>query len=295
MQRTRRCFLKTSAAATFSAAMPARWADAAEAAAGGKIKLRFAVASDLHYGQPNTPFAEMTDEMVDWINTEKQTKGLDALFLNGDLTNDSSPALLTLRDKHLSKLQVPYHAIKGNHDFLDEHDGSPTGSWQAVWGHPSNHTLKLGDFVCILADTSAPAKSDTYLAVDIDWLRQQLDAHRDAPAIFVMIHIAQRAHNVDGWPRHGIHDRKEIPKGEAVMELLESTPNIRAVFHGHNHLETGVYVSGERRYFFGSHVGGSWGAKRGYRIVEIREDHNMVTYQVNAEDDAVTNSHELPG
>jgi hypothetical protein len=28
--------------------------------------------------------------------------------------------------------------------------------------------------------------------------------------------------------------------------------------------------------------------------VEIREDHSMVTYQVNAEDDAVTNSHELP-
>lgn len=29
----------------------------------------------------------------------------------------------------------------------------------------------------------------------------------------------------------------------------------------------GVYIFGERRYFFGSRVGGSWGAKRGYRIV----------------------------
>jgi hypothetical protein len=125
--------------------------------------------------------------------------------------------------------------------------------------------------------------------------RQQLETHRDAPAIFVLIHIQQRAHGVDGWPKHGVHERDERPKGEAVMKLLESTPNVRAVFHGHNHLETGVFVSGERRYFFDSHAGGRWGAKRGYRIVEIHEDHKMVTCQMNAEDDAVSNSHELAG
>jgi len=283
-----------STAATLAATVPARWVDASELAPGSKIKFRFAVASDLHYGEPNTAFAEMADEMVGWINREKETKGLDALFLNGDLTHDSPPALLTLRDKHLAKLQVPYHAIKGNHDFVDGQAESTTGSWEAVWGYPSNHTLKLGEFVFILADTTAPAKADTYLAADIDWLRQQLDAHRDAAAIFVMIHIQQRAHGVDGWPKHGVHETDERPKGEAVMKLLESTPNVRAVFHGHNHLETGVYISGERRYFFDSHVGGSWGAKRGYRIVEIHEDHKMATYQVNAEDDDVTHRHELP-
>jgi 3',5'-cyclic AMP phosphodiesterase CpdA len=295
MRPSRRRFLKTTVAATLTAAVPARWADAAGPTPGSKIKFRFAVASDLHYGQPDTPFSEMADELVDWINGEKQTKGLDALFLNGDLTNDSSPALVTLRDNHLSKLQVPYHAIKGNHDFIDGKSGSPTESWQAVWGYPSNRTVKLGDFVFIMADTTAPATSSIYLAADIDWLRQQLETHRDAPAIFVLIHIQQRAHGVDGWPKHGVHERDERPKGEAVMKLLESTPNVRAVFHGHNHLETGVFVSGERRYFFDSHAGGSWGAKRGYRIVEIHEDHKMVTCQMNAEDDAVSNSHELAG
>jgi hypothetical protein len=149
--------------------------------------------------------------------------------------------------------------------------------------------------VFIMADTSAPAKASTYLAVDIVWLKRQLEQHRDAAAIFVIIHIPQRAHEVDGWPKHGLHDKAEQPKGEAVMDLLEATPNVRAVFHGHNHLETGVYVSGERRYFFDSHVGGSWGAKRGYRIVEIHEDHRMVTYQINREDDVELNRHELPG
>ena len=291
---SRRHFLKTSAVAAVGAVLPAKWASAQEVSAGSKLKLRFAVASDLHYGQRNTPFDELTGDMVRWINAEKKGKGLDALFLNGDLSNDSSAMLLQLRDKHLSKLEASYYAIKGNHDFVDETPGSPSESWEKLWGYPANHTVKLGEFVVIMCDTTVPAKSNVYLAADIDWLKDQLEAHKDAPAIFVMIHINQRKHGVDGWPQHGVHDKDEIPKAEAVMELLEATPNVRAVFHGHNHKETSVYVSGERRYFFDSHVGGSWGAKRGYRIVEIYDDHKMVTYQVNAEDDDITNRDELP-
>jgi predicted phosphodiesterase len=280
------------AAAAMTATL--RWADAAGPAPAAKVRLRFAVASDLHYGQPKTPFEKMADEMVEWINAEKRTKRLDALFLNGDLTHDSPPALLTLRDKHLAKLEVPYHAIKGNHDFVDGKEQSPTASWNALWGYPSNHTVRIGDCAFVMADTSAPAKANVYLAADINWLRGQFEAHKDAAAIFVMIHIQQRAHKVDGWPQHGVGDPAERPKGESVMALIESTPNVRAVFHGHNHLETGMYVSGERRYFFDSHLGGNWGAKRGYRIVEIQTDNRITTYQMNAEDKVITNSGNLP-
>lgn len=290
---SRRDFLKASATAALTATVSARWVSAEEVQAGSKRKLRFAVASDLHYGQANTPFEQMTKELAEWVHLEKKNKGLDALFLNGDLTHDSTEMLLQLRGGHLSKLEVPYYAIKGNHDFIDAKPGSDTESWDKIWGYPANHTVKMGDFVFIMADTSAPATANIYLAADIDWLKRKLVEHRDAAAIFVMIHIPQRTHKVEGWPEHGVHDKAEQPKAEAVMDLLESTPNVRAVFHGHNHLETGVYVSDKLRYFFDSHAGGSWGAKRGYRIVEIYEDHKMVTYQVNAEDDAELNRHEL--
>lgn len=292
--RPRRQFLKATAAAAVASALPVRWVQAADVTPGSKVKLRFAVASDIHYGQPNTPFDEMTTELVVWLNAEHKDKGLDAVFLNGDLSQDSSERLLALRDKHLTKLEVPYYAIKGNHDYVDGKPGSPAESWQTLWGYPSNHTVKIGDFVFVMADTTVPAKSNVYLAADIEWLKEQFAEHRDAPAIFAMIHIQQRKHKVDGWPAHGVHDAKEVPKAEAVMDLLESTPNVRAVFHGHNHLETGVYVSGERRYFFDSHAGGSWGAKRGYRIVEIYDDHKMVTYQVNGEEGGELSRHDLP-
>jgi Icc protein len=295
MESSRRDFLKKSALFTAASTLPARWCRADELPKNRKLKLRFAVASDLHYGQKNTPFAQMTEDMVGWINREKEEKGLDLLFLNGDLTNDSSPALLDLRDKHLSRLKVPYYSIKGNHDFVDERPGSPTESWEALWGYPSNHSITFKDFAFVMADTSAPAHSSTYLAANREWLKAQFDQYRQAPAIFTLIHIQQRKYGVKNWPRHGVHDDDQVEKAEAVMTLLESTPNLRAVFHGHNHLETGMWVSGEQRYFFDSHVGGSWGATKGYRIVEIDEQHRMVTYQVNAEEGGELNRDRLPG
>lgn len=295
MPSSRRAFIKQSAVVAGATLLPARWVEAQDIAPGTKPKLRFAVASDLHHGQNGTPFDQTSGDLVRWINREKQDKGLDALFLNGDLSNDSTAALLALRDGHLSKLQVPYYAIKGNHDFVEAHPGSPAESWGKIRGYPSNHTVKLGDFVFVMADTTVPAKADVYLAADAGWLKGQFETHRNAPAIFAMIHIQQRKPGVEGWPKHGVHAPEEVIKGEAVMDLLEATPNVRAVFHGHNHLEAGVHISGERRYFFDSHVGGNWGGKKGYRIVEIYADHRMLTYQVNAEDRNELNRHELPG
>lgn len=258
-----------------------------------KLKLRFAIASDLHYGQGNTPFDEYATNLVTWINKEKAGKGLDLFFLNGDLVNDKTELLLQLRDQHLSKLEVPYYCIKGNHDYLDVTEGSPTQSWKKIWGYDSNHTVTHKDFAFVMADTSAPAKSNVYLAADRAWLKAEFEKHAKAPAIFALIHIQQRKHKVEGWPNHGVSSPDQVDKAEAVMDLLESTPNVRGVFHGHNHQQTGMWVSGERRYFFDSHVGGSWGADKGYRIVEVDDQNRMVTYQVNAEKGGEMNRDEL--
>ncbi len=278
---TRRSFLTSAGLATTAGLLPARWVNAQDLPKDRKIKLRFAVASDLHYGQGRTPFDEMTGDMVKWINQEKKAKGLDMVFLNGDLVADKPEMLIQLRDKHLKNLEVPYYCIKGNHDYVDEKPGSPSESWNSVWGYDSNHTVVHKDFVFVMADTSAPAKSNVYLAADKEWMSGEFKKHEKAPAIFAMIHIQQRKHKTDGWPQHGVKDADQVEKAEAVMKLLESTPNVRGVFHGHNHNETKMWVSGRRRYFFDSHVGGSWGATKGYRIVEIDEDHHMVTYQVD--------------
>src|SRR6187401_60893 len=52
------------------------------------IKLRFAIASDGHYGQPDTRFDPFHDEMIGWINADHKKRPVDFTFFNGDLVHD---------------------------------------------------------------------------------------------------------------------------------------------------------------------------------------------------------------
>ena len=293
MSSSRRSFLKQSSLAAAASALPAQWVSAKGLPKNRKIKLRYAVASDLHYGSGGARSVKMAEDMVDWINTEKKKNGLDAFILNGDLGHDRADFLTKLRDKHLEKLRVPYYCGKGNHDYVDEKPGSPAESWEKIWGYPANHSFVLNDFAFVMADTSAPKNFRPYFAADTEFLKKEFKKYRNAPAIFVLIHIAQRKGGKEGWPKFGVHG-SESKKGEAVMKLIESTPNVRAVFHGHNHDEAGMWVSGDKRYFFNSHCSGGWGAANGYRIVEIDDRHRIVTYQVNAEQGGELNRNSLP-
>ena len=96
------------------------------------------------------------------MNKEKESRGLDLLFINGDLTQDKTEMLLSLRDKHLSKLEMPYYCNKGNHDYLSSNKGSLTESWKKIWGYNSNHTVVHKDFVFVLGDFNNWIALDNY-------------------------------------------------------------------------------------------------------------------------------------
>src|SRR6516164_4523430 len=49
------------------------------------VRLRFAVASDGHYGQEKTNYEFYHDRMVNFLNEEKARRGLDFTMINGDL------------------------------------------------------------------------------------------------------------------------------------------------------------------------------------------------------------------
>ena len=260
-----------------------------------KPNFRFAIASDLHFGQKETAFAENIPLLISRLNREKVDRGLDAVFLNGDIVHDSSTAYEAVKTNYLTKLNTTYYAIKGNHDYVDGKKGSAGESWETIWGYPRNHVVSIKKLTFILADTSAQRQASEYLPADIDWLEEQLDARKQDAAIFVFMHIAQRKPGVQGWPKFGVGlDNDEHAKaGEAVMTLLESYKNVRAVFHGHDHDSVSRYVSEKKPYFFDSHVGGSFGNRIGYRIVEIQADKSIATYQYNMQDSIVMNQHSL--
>ncbi len=225
--------------------------------------LRFAVASDGHFGQADTNYEKFHAEMMEWLNEEYRGKGLDFVVFNGDLIHNEPQFLPQVRE-YYERLDVPYFVTKGNHDMTTAED------WEKEWGYGENHDFEHGDCAFLLGTTSNI--DGDYLCVSIDWLEERLSHYREKRHVFAFFHISQRA-----VTQHGI-DCLE------VSSLLEATPNVGAVFHGHDHDVDGVIYSKERAYLFDGHIGGNWGTNyRGYRIVEVDQEGSVRTHQCNPE------------
>jgi 3',5'-cyclic AMP phosphodiesterase CpdA len=255
---TRRKFFKSLSLAGL---LPLKPVSQIKVSTSEKIVLRFAVASDGHYGQEGTPFQMYYDHIVRWLNLEKKERGLDLAFFNGDLIHDD-PAFLPLVEEKLQDLDMPYYTIRGNHDRVDQ------ATWQKVWGYATNHAFQFQQTGFILADTSN--EEGKYLCADVGWMEKQLQSFRNAERIFVMLHISQL-----DWTTHGV----SCP---AVMDLLASHSLVKAVFHGHDHQEDDVKYYKGKPFFYSGHFGGSWGVEyKGFKIVEVLNNGSIQVYQNN--------------
>lgn len=225
-----------------------------------KVNLRFVVASDGHYGQPNTLFDEFFQEMTERLNAFHQSNPLDFCVMNGDIIHNEKPFLAASKQK-LDQLTMPYYVTRGNHDMVTE------AHWNKVWNMPLNHTVMVKNNVLLLGDTSN--EKGEYLAPDLNWLQSELDEHKKRN-VFLFLHIPQAK-----WTANGI----DTP---AFFELINRYSNIKAVFHGHEHDQDGVKMSGQIPFLFDSHIGGNWGTSyKGFRVVELMKDGSFITYMMN--------------
>lgn len=226
-----------------------------------KVALRFVVASDSHYGQPKTDFDGMIEKIIGQINSFHNNHPLDFCVINGDIIHNEKP-LMPLAKKQIEKLTMPWYVTRGNHDMVS------TDYWKEVWGTPVNHDVVIKKKGIILGDTSN--EEGKYLSPDLVWLKQTLDKHQQHKQVFLFLHIPQAK-----WTANGI----DTP---AFFELIKQYPNLKAVFHGHEHDQDGVRMSNDIPFFFDSHIGGSWGtAYKGFRVVELIDDGSLVTYMMN--------------
>src|ERR1700704_807397 len=83
--------------------------------AGKNAVLRFAVASDGHYGQKDTDYGRFFSEIIENINHSHQMKAFDFCVINGDIIHDDK-ALYPEAKKALDKLAPKYYVSQGNHD-----------------------------------------------------------------------------------------------------------------------------------------------------------------------------------
>ena len=238
-----------------------------------RIKLRFAIASDGHYGQVNTDYTRYHKEMIAWLNKEKKERGVAFTILNGDLVHDDAthfPALKSLYDQ----LKMPYYVSHGNHDQTD------AANWERTWNIPLHYSFEKKDAAFLILNTAD--EKGTYICPDLKWTSDHLKRFSTKKHLFVFMHITPVK-----WTAHGIN----CPE---LVSLFDKQANLKAIFHGHDHDQDNVKENNGKHYFFDSHIGGNWGtAYRGYRMVELLQTGEVLTYQVNPQTHEKVNNNRI--
>jgi calcineurin-like phosphoesterase family protein len=234
---------------------------------GKKRLLRFAIASDTHFGQPKTPYQEMLDTGIRHINAMHAKDPFDFGVINGDIVHDDI-SFFPQAKKTLDQLAFKYYVTQGNHDMATPEQ------WQQAWGMPVNFDLVMGKTAIVFATTSD--HTGKYLPPDMDWLKA-------TDHLLLFIHIPQMK-----WTKHAI-------ESTLFQELVKAQKNLRAVFHGHEHDQDGIKWHAGVPFLFDSHFGGNWGTNyRGYRIVELYKGGLIKTWIMNP-DTALYETELTPG
>jgi hypothetical protein len=226
-----------------------------------KVRLRFVVASDGHYGQAKTDYENYFRTLVSRINAEHRKNSFAFCVVNGDIIHDDKTHFPAAK-KALDLLVPKYYVSQGNHDHATAEE------WENIWKMPVNldFTIKKNSF--LIATTSN--EKGTYLCPDVNWFKQKLDEHQQQENIFVFIHI-----NPGKLTKHAV----DCPE---LFEVFAKHKNIRAVFNGHDHDEEGIKKRDNVPFVFDAHFGGNWGTDyRGFRVVELMKDNSLFTYIMN--------------
>jgi DNA repair exonuclease SbcCD nuclease subunit len=227
-----------------------------------KVKLRFIVASDGHYGQANTDYDANHENLVTQINAFARSQKTDFVVINGDLIHDEPTMLPKVKSK-LDKLETPYYVSRGNHDRVSDK------AWEALWQMPLNLSFNKNDYAVIIGDTSN--EQGEFLKPDINFLKTELDRAKNAKSTFVFLHIPQVP-----WVEYCL-DNKDV-----IALFAEHKKQIKAVFHGHIHSLDDLKMHEGIPYLFDAHIGGNWGtAYKGFRVVEVMKDGSVLTYMMN--------------
>jgi hypothetical protein len=224
------------------------------------VQLRFTIASDGHYGQPETEYVGRHTTLVDNLNRAHETLPIDFTFFNGDLIHDEEMYLPKVKSVYQG-LKMPYYVSHGNHDKCTEQ------TWKSTWNYSFNYSFEHGDSAFVVLNTASPGGE--YICPDIAWTRNELKKYSGKKNLFVFMHITPIR-----WTKNGIN----CP---SLTKLFTKQKNLKAIFHGHDHDQDYVMLHGEKPYFFDGHIAGNWGTNySGYRIIELLASGTIVTYQL---------------
>lgn len=242
----------------------------------------FIHASDLHYETGEKIQEPMANAriscMIKDINNMQRAENIRFVLLSGDITNRGSANEEELAGAKaaLGALDVPYHAVAGNHDLAphrkfaemypgkeDLHDGPVwTSNYSKIMGAENTRFSFEEQGYHFLGVSPRNEDPDNML----DWLEHEIAAIPGKG--FVMAHYGlyppRNAGVLHGWGFARIE--KILPRFRSIME--QAGKKIVAYLYGHNHVNSIVNVNGT------CHVSGGGIQKgcTGYRLFKCYED-----------------------
>ncbi len=194
----------------------------------------------------------------------------DLVVASGDLTDDGSRAACARLGERLRSLGAPVVAVAGNHD-----DPAVVAE---VFGPPA---ALVGGWRVLGVDTSRPRQ--VHGTVDVDAVRERLDALDDRPTLVVLHHPPVSP---------STHEWFQLEGAQALAAMLAQRPHVAGVLSGHLHQPfdrtvDGVRVLGAPSTWVGiSHEGGTFvvgGDERtGARHLELHDDGTWTTTLLTA-------------
>jgi len=219
-----------------------------------KVLFRFAIASDIHYGESNTNYSSHITNLKSNFQSFNKEYPCDFIVLNGDIIHNDPVFLQPCRNE-IEGLHNKIYVTQGNHDRVSDQ------RWKEVWGCDMHYDVVIGDAAFIFGTTSDAIGS--LKCPDLTITESYLEKHKSKKHVFIFWHI---------------HPHYADMGCTGVSELLSKYSNVRGVFNGHDHNDESIKTINNIPYIFNGRVAGSWGSfDRNFRVVEVTNK-NIVTY-----------------
>lgn len=256
-----------------------------------KTKVRFGLVTDLHYAERQNKglrfYDQSKNKLIDAIQVFNK-KNLDFLIELGDLKDqgilpekNQTIAFLDEIENTLSKFKRKIYHVLGNHDMdsisKDEFLKHTHNSGKARAKNYYSFIQSGIKFIVLDANFNEDGSDYnsgnfdwTYSMIPInqkEWLQYELNKN-DYPAI-VFIHQL-----LDSFS--GISKLVCVKNAEEIVEILEKSNNVLAVFQGHHHDGNYSFRNGIHYFTMKAMVQGSLPDNNSYAIIEIDTDLNII-------------------
>ena len=266
--------------------LPVWPADAACRLRGGC--LRFGVVTDAHYAERDASGSRYYRASLDKMRAAVERfrrADLDFIIELGDLKDmrpdkDPQEALRFLDDIEavLQTFRGPVYHVLGNHDMdclSKEEFLSHTCNPKAARGQ-AHYAFSARGVRCIVLDANFNEDGSDYCRgnfhwtsawlpeAQLSWLAEELDAHRRMPTVVFLHQMLDRFSDISPKLCVGNADR--------AVALLESHPQVMAIFQGHHHPGHYSRRGGIHYVTFGGMIEGPFPAHNCFATVEIHPD-----------------------